>query len=468
MPQEEARSVDTSYDFKRREKAGSRLRFHDRKPKIVNALSTDTDTTFEFELPNAVYNLAKSSLEFTLTIPAQGNAGDYGFTRVDAWAPIKSIELQDDNGVAVATLLDVDKVTRSLLPLCLPKAAVSDRPTPVLNGKYGVPYALDGAGKTAASARVQSAQDAQPALINTAYDEGVIRRYMISGDNTDMTVAYQLPFSDLFMSVFGVNRMLYWGRTMRLFVVFHQGNKFCGLTTSTTLANGTVLAEAPTIGQTLKFNMAQEYDPMMAKYIMSAYSSGALKLTVPVTKRSKKATTADDQTDTTIDITRAHGKKIRGVAVAHFHRTETGLGILSSANTNGAEVTSIRTLVNGVETTSSALTFGGNFPSVYKDLRPLLKGSAVDSVTKWEQEGAVHFENLGVENLVELYMEPTVSRGMKVLKEELDNSGDLLFQVVTPAGKNPNSWIFVLGEDELMITREQVSLGPKQSAATAV
>lgn len=464
MPTEENRSIDKSYDFSHRSRAASRVRYRDIQPEIRSEPAPTSEMTQEFVLPNHTINLGKSALEFVLTVTAQG-AGNRGSIRLDAWSMIKSIQLRDSSDAVIYELTEVDKATKTLLPMALPLTELKCRPQ-IREGAYGVPYSLDGNGKAVVSSFLQADMNTAPVTVANDYDENIIARYSQTADNGDDSLAIQLPFSDLFMTPLGVNKMLYWGRDMKIVVVFREYNKFAFKSTGADLAAGLATPlSGIELNNSLRLSLALEADPALDNALKQQYRSGGFSLTVPVCYVQRRPNLAATTNNQSFTITPAHGSKTRGIAISHFYATETVLGILSNVNLDGDAVSSIRLSVDGTSTTEAALTYGGAFPSVYKNMREVLKNSSLDNLLKWGHEGAVHFENFGVEQLVELYTEPCISRGANLCAT---GASRIECEVTTPAGQTPNTYFFILGEDTLHITPKMIALGPQQSTAAGV
>lgn len=458
--------ADPRIDYAPKSVAGSRVSYNDVAPVVQTNLSLTGLTEHEFKIPNSVYNLAQSKIRFTLTVPGVA-AATSAYIRDDCWSMINRMSFRDSSDNVLFELADVHRYTKAVLPAVLPDAEFQSRTTgspatTVAASKYGNPYSRGFGGAASKQNFIPTGAGDRPAVVAT-YDRDLPQRYQASAANSILAVTYELPLADLCTSPFGVNKNLYFNQTMKLVVTFNPTNQFVLSGATATFALPGDPADIPVvaaIGSSLKFVVAQESDEMIAAAVKGAVLSGqGLSLTVPITSLVKRNNVGGQQNDHSFNLNRAHGMKHRAILVSNFPTATTLADIGNNTNIDGAEVTSVRTSYDGRYIQPSALLYGTNMPTAYTWGKDLFAGSCIQSVRRWEHEGALHIEDFGVGKLTNLYTDPTVSRGMPYRSEV-----SVISQVTTPAGKTPTSYFFILGEEKLNLSRNGISLGPVVSA----
>lgn len=222
-----------------------------------------------FKLPStSVYNLNKSTLEFTLT--ETGQVDDYVGLHC-GFLPIEAIKLSTSRNVTLCEIQDLQPYSRVTLPVTESRENWLNRQPPSgIHSGFAKSDSLVGA--------VDSQQVGGDGNIDNApagHNYWMPSAVLTSGaDNTDLITTYKIPFSDIRHSIFDLEQDVYWaGEELTMTITFPSTNNLCFDCDTALLAGDGVLDAEATITN-LKIRLAIETNPIIEQKAIQMTNNG--------------------------------------------------------------------------------------------------------------------------------------------------------------------------------------------------
>lgn len=297
-----------------------------------------------FLLPSSVMNLAKSRLNFTLTLPApSAGAGNYIHVNNTALAPISRMTLYDASTSALLfdinnfqEYMSITNLAGTNIESFLTKSALYDVTASIPvedNQKCNATPAFSPSGVNL-SART-------PTLAPLTYISGA--------DNTALTIKYSVPLSAIKCSIFSLDKLIYTPSTLGLDIYWANTNSF--ITTSTN-ANNPVTGAAvyspaaglPTITD-LTLSLCNESNlAIVSSLISRVMGQGLIMGSVGYPTVLKQSISSSSSHNFQQSLTRAFGSKIKAIVAAPFSAD----GLQNTLAHEKLTLTSLQTLINNV------------------------------------------------------------------------------------------------------------------------
>lgn len=309
------------------------------KKIILNNFATGSiDITssqmLEFKLPNTVFNLSKSRLNFTLNIT--GEAAKSVWVPADALFIAENIQLADATGPQLCDLNFAhrySKISRKI------KTSYKDFAT---NDKSSLLYPCN---SLAASNVLPTG------AVGASHVEYLESKYVV-GTALAAAVAnnYSFELGGVPNSVFSLNKDLYFGNNTIYLRIQTPSNKNNLAWTSTSAADPTTgaasIANTPTLSNVVLW-LAQEDNDVINKNLMQAYVSGSLKYNIPWT-RCWQVKNSSTQPNINIQITPQYGRKIKEILHTVYDGAGTINGYFDANNTSQSKISNYRSYLNTV------------------------------------------------------------------------------------------------------------------------
>ena len=286
-------------------------------------LSAGATTKTTFELPAVVMNHHRSRLRFTLSNSALG-AG------ITSWIwlgtiPIHQVVLQTLNGTRIASLDNLEFMTRLLAPVVLKEQEYAQLPImPSIDGAVGnttysgvgiLPAYASGpfAGNSMTDKRIL--HDGEPSAVTVAegaipYREGV---EAVSGAlNAIHSLSFDIPLRYLFESVFSVDQDSFYNEPMQLVVYFSDKSKISFQATSVSAPQTGTLANSGdlTLDNLVLLNAVETQEDIVRAIKEKAMSTGFEKI-MPWTESWKRQISGTHDNDTTNIFPQSGGTLLR-------------------------------------------------------------------------------------------------------------------------------------------------------------
>lgn len=452
-------------------------------------LSLNSTTNTDFLLPNQVFNLARSYLNFNYTIPAL--ALNWHHAHSGFLAPIDGIVLSTASGVRLVEMNNLPEYTKiAWRPqtdyqefLTFPCHSNSEatvgavtQPGQLFNRIRAASSKLDDAAYVASSFHVATNNGleinaaANDQNVAAADDYNAVANYIASPTaETALAVRVQLPLKMIYGSLLAVDKDLYFGEQLRLTIRWNQGTKW-GWTSATSSFEGTAAtadlaaAQLPSL-TTVQLRVAVEVNDAIAQGLKSKVMGEGLNLNVPFTfvYKAVGSATASDVTTVIRKLNRGHGAKLLRVLAGLYTSSQTGNIYCNNYNyfTAGGVVPtkwlSYRTMLDSKPIQDDTLLMSDM--SAYQYHAEKLKGSVIKDFKDWAQCPTIIEDFSGVINAKDYPENDTANSGLDLTTER-----EFAFQYTnTSAGGAQgaaalNVYLFCICQKKLHIGKDGVQL----------
>lgn len=259
-----------------------------------NVVIADTGGVATMELPVIPMNLGKSFLNFTQTLAAET-------ALTNAWRhtpPISRLEMYTRSGQTLCDVTNFNNIYQAFGQRTkkIEDFHGSDDAILVKRQPLDAPGVVaDAAGDPATGAEF----DAAVAAINAtssqfAVDPMEIKKLATSTAAAPLTVNWRIEGSELYNTVFSLDKSIYLGEVVNLRITF-AGTQEHGFRSASTALDGTVvgadvLTAAPTITD-LNFYLAQEMNPMVVNDLVQTVQTSGMEVLIPYTHSYKTVQT---------------------------------------------------------------------------------------------------------------------------------------------------------------------------------
>lgn len=281
---------------------------------------TTSQTPVTINIPPEVFNLAQSSLNYSVTLPAAG-AGNYIWYALQALREISHIQFYAGNSMWI---VDLDNL-QNYLDIVLKKELEQDEflsldPLTGVsqnNSLVNVIPALRNANYNGNNT-LTAGFAANPSSVN--YGEPAY--FQVGGNNAAVTYNVQFPLKYIKNTAFSIDKSLYFGQTTYLKLYFGPLSKICFQSTSN--ANPSAAAKTSYTGaaevRNLQLMLAQESNLDLANMIKSQVSSG-LSYLIPYVQAFKTSNSGGSQS-ISIQLDQGNGRSLMKVYHAPYNVQE--------------------------------------------------------------------------------------------------------------------------------------------------
>jgi len=354
----------------------------------VTLLAGNSTSEVQIELPNKCYNLARSTLDFKVSVPLTSSVVNRLHTLGQSF--INRITLATREGVSLMDLRECDKYTRAVAPVatrlsdlqCKPNAVGSL--TDLIAGTKGKGHfvamsntlatATPAAGHSVNGTRI-AAGGATPEAPDISYTEFQYTTQSTSAGA--MFLNASIPLNELYHSICSVDRVMYFGQSLLMTVYFNGLGKIgFGTALIGDYANQTAIASAVVVSD-IKLYVAVETNPVIISGLVQQVQSNGLQMIVPYVYGYKFVSPSGSSSSVQQRLNAGHGQRLLNVYHAVYHATDSGSTAMDLSNVSAAKVVSFQTSLDNQYLQefipSCALS------EDYEILQPILKGSCAQS-----------------------------------------------------------------------------------------
>jgi hypothetical protein len=350
-------------------------------------LQTGSTQEVTFELPNKVYNLARSTLDFNMNVAATAShVNSINSLGVQA---IDRISLYTREGVYLADMPNFAQFSRVVTPLVTkhddfmdnePARGAVTEAAAKLADKGASIFKCD-AVRGAAAAGVSDRQGQRVAAGGAALESNsesyVSPQYFVtSGTNGILNINYSIPLSEVHHSLMSIDRVMYFGQSLLLRVHFAPTDRMGFNADDHALTNAAALTSTVTISEA-KVYLAVETNPMVVQGLVKRVQSQGLQVMVPYVYSYQYTSPANVDTSVQQRLNAGHGQRLLNSYHALFHLTNSGTTAMDINNVGNAKLVSFQTSLDNNNLQEFVPLCANN--EDYQLIKPLLKGSVVSS-----------------------------------------------------------------------------------------
>jgi len=251
-----------------------------------------TQAIATIELPAVAMNLAKSWLNFTITVPKNGTGAGAALIYRDT-PPIQRLELFTRSGRYLCDVSNFANIYQAF-----------GQRTKKIESFHGF-------------------RDGIVTNVKTTPSEMKIRRFdtMLGSDaGTHLSSKFRIPGRELYNTILSLDKSVYFGEVLQLRLTFGSLDSIAFHATNDTGAGGT---PAPSATLTdFNYYLAQEQNPRVVTDLIQTVSTEGMSLVVPFV-HSYKTTGNSENTAVSIRLSRGHGQSVERVYTIPISGAET-------------------------------------------------------------------------------------------------------------------------------------------------
>lgn len=352
-------------------------------------LATGSTTEFQIEIPNKVYNLSKSTIDFKMSIAATD--GDFSKVhKLGALNMFDRISLYTREGVYLTDVVNAADYSRIVTPYV---TKMSDFLT---NEKSlgGTSEALASAGDKGfnnfrsnvpvTTATPVSALGANGTRISSAGaseepDVGSTEPTYFVGaaDNTAVHFNYSIPLSEIHHTLMSVNRDMYFGQSLILRVHFAGVDKFAWHTT-TAEPNATPASIVGAVKvSNVRLYLAVETNPVIIQGLVQRVQSQGLQMVMPYVYSYLYSSSSGTSSSVSQRLNAGHGQRLLNVYHA-LHNTSKDHNLAQDiSNIDNAKLVSFQSNLDNQNLQEFVPLCAEN--EDYVLMKPILENSVIQS-----------------------------------------------------------------------------------------
>jgi len=396
-----------------------------------------------FELSPKVYNLSRSTLQFTVALPAPGT--DYfNWLYLDGIPFIQQLQLYTRSGLFLADIQNVNNYANMTMRrsfksedvLTWDKGNYFEGLIPVNDTKdTNLRYEAGSSG-------------------STSYFEPVYLSLAVAKNTAGPTVNVQIELRKIVNSIFSIDKDLYFGgEILYLRVVWNPSTKIAFGSKSATDVETDSIAYPKGITMTnLKLYMAVEQNPTIENELKSKVNSAeGFNLLIPYVYQNKQSLTGTSQ-NIMIKYSRAHGSKLLKIYWAPYNSTESASTCYDHRNVSQSKVTQFYTLINNVRTSQFNYLCNGDDYMVQKNK---LKGSCIYSSNEY------YYNWVWVEDFTNNYsfIDKPLNPPEENYIDGLDLSTEIKYDIfANTTNATYNHYVYAICQKTLVVSSSGISL----------
>ena len=251
-----------------------------------------TQAIATIELPSVAMNMAKSWLNFTITVPKNGTTTGAALIYRDT-PPIQRLELFTRSGRYLCDISNFANIYQAF-----------GQRTKKIESFHGF-------------------QDSIVTNVKTNPNEMKIRRFATmlgSATGTHLSTKFRIPGRELYNTILSLDKSVYFGEVLQLRITFGALDTIAFYGTDATGAGGTVAPSATLTD--FNYYLAQEQNPRVVNDLIQTVSTEGMSLVVPFV-HSYKTTANSEKTAVSIRLSRGHGQSVERVYTIPISGAET-------------------------------------------------------------------------------------------------------------------------------------------------
>jgi len=410
----------------------------------------------KFKLPAEVYNLSKSYISYTISMPAP--AAKCNVLYADVALPwVQSIQLGTMGNFDVVNLQNSNLYSRIArkLDTSLDEFESSDvfsglTKSDLTSTNY-VP-----SGYTSLAGNSLGVPAGAPAVVAPSPNEPLYSRS--SAAATAMQVQHNVPLSSFTNTLLSMPQDMYFGPNSMYLTLNTASSAKLGYvaTAATNPITGAAPLEAQPVISNLYLFLAMEKDEKIARNIKELYASGQFKFMIPYTYSFKTSSNGAVDFNVSHNFTPQHGKKLKRVLYVPMPITETLNVAYDHSNYSGSKIANYQTHLNNnpiqdakINCIQASNAAPGLVLDDWRENRLICKGTAIQGPACY-QLNWFHCDSFCGKN-------ETASVPDSQIFEGLDMDTDKLWTVTinVPSAANLSHYVFATFARELILTPGQ-------------
>lgn len=361
-------------------------------------LSASSTSEMLIEIPNKVYNLADSSLQFKMAVPAV--ASNVTALHTQGANMIDSIELYSRGGQYLVQLNNVSQYNRVVLPVTKKHQEVRSMDASIGgtsqaiadNGSSGSNLFLSQAaasttpttGMTHNGSRILAGGADANGAIFKSYGQD-LNNFVVSAVNTAMYFKFDIPLSQIAPhTLLSMKKLFYAGQNLMLRIRWNATDRMGFQTTNADCTSAALSAITAAIALSdVRLNLKIETNPAIVSALVNKVNSSGLQFIVPYVHGYTYNSASGTSSGYTQRLNPSHGQRLLHVISALFHNTNSAGSSLDVSNVGDDKVVSFEnSLDNNKLHEVIPLTCAQN--DDYQHLKPILEGSCIESAQQYK------------------------------------------------------------------------------------
>jgi len=330
-------------------------------------LAASSTTEVQFEIPNKVYNLSKSTLDFEMQLAESATGSAINRIHNNGLVMFDRVSLYDRSGVYLMDLTNCNSFSNCVNQYVTPLdkmlsndssrggatqalARANDMGFNNFRNNVAVPTATPGVANAANGTRVGPNGEA---LINNLgsteicyFSQGVARDGTAAGQ---INVNFSIPLSELHHSICSLDRDLYFGQSLILRVHFAAVSRLGWVSTSATdLNTGIAVLDGAVTLSNMQMNLAVEVSPPIVESIQNKVRGSGLELTIPYVYSYLFSSASGTSSNVQYRFNSGHGMRLLNVYHCVMNTGATSNVIYDKSNQADDKIVSYQTSLDNV------------------------------------------------------------------------------------------------------------------------
>ena len=328
----------------------------------VSGLPLQTGSTSEvlFELPNKAYNLAHSSLDFKVQVPAPA-AGKANCLHSVGLTAIDRISLYTREGAYLVDMVNCAEYTRAMNPYETKMSEFLDNDSSVGGNSIASAsqsdkgfnnFRCDGRASDVVTPNGSCALRVQTGGAN--YEGNDInftspQSLAVGAIDDELTVSYSVPLRAVQNSLLSVDRVMYFGQSLLLRVHFNASDRIgfeaTGLPAIGAIAAPTALTGAVALSD-IRVYLSVETNPTVIQGLVNRVQSQGLQVITPYVYSYRFNSGATSSVSISQRLNAGHGQRLLHAVYAPFNNVASGVTAYDMANTGASKVVSFQSMMD--------------------------------------------------------------------------------------------------------------------------
>jgi len=363
-------------------------------------LSTGSTSQMTFELPNKVYNLSRSTLDWQMSV-MDPPASDFNALFTNAY-PIDRIELFTRSGRHLCDINNYAQYSRSVTPVVTKMSeflaqdknlggshassaasAITAAATAQKGGKIfrsdqvagtdGVSNAGNGVRVAAGGATADEANSLSYTDINNFTQSPVDA---VTGMN------YSIPLSEIHHSLMSVDKTLYFGQSLMLRVHFVGSDRLGFILEETAGTTQPIVLAAACAISRARVYLAVETNPLVVQGLVNRVQSQGLQMVIPYVHHNLFSSSSGTASNLQRKLNAADGQRLLNVYHSVYHTTNTASHTYDVSNVGEDKITSIETRLDNNNLQEFVPLSAQN--EIYQLQKPLLEDSVIATAQQFK------------------------------------------------------------------------------------
>ena len=372
-------------------------------------LQASSTSEIQFEIPNKVYNLSKSQLNFEAAFLESGTASAINHIHTLGQTMIDRISLMDRGGKYLCDVTDCNQYTRAVSQYVTPLAnmlendssrgaatqaasRLADKGHNNFRSNVAVPTATPGLANGPNGTRISAAGEAQAPSVGSTehcyFTQGVARDGSAAGQ---VNVAYSIPLSEIHHTLLSLDKDLYFGQALILRIQFAPTSRLGWVSTSATdLNTGVAVLDGAVSLSNMRVNLAVEINPELVSNIQGKVRGSGLEITMPFVYSFLYSSPSGTSSNVQYRFNSGRGQRLLNIYHAVCNTGATSNVLYDQDNQADAKVVDYQTSFDNVPMTDSRIVCATG--DDYDLMKPLLEGGCVQNLNVY-RHNKVHCDS---------------------------------------------------------------------------